>query len=191
MRPAASRPTAAAAGLAAALIGALAGLRLGGPVQIASSAVLAGAMGAIAAEDLRRFRVPDALNLIAAAAGLASVLAEASAAGADLPSAALRAAIGALACGGALYILREAFFRLRGIDGLGFGDVKLGAVGGLWLGWELFAVAILLAAIGALIFVGVSTATHGPWPRDRRLPLALYLAPAIWLSWYVSRLVVI
>ncbi len=33
-------------------------------------------------------------------------------------------------CGGVFLAVRELFFRLRGIDGLGLGDVKLAAAGG-------------------------------------------------------------
>ncbi|MDQ3560170.1 MAG: prepilin peptidase, partial [Pseudomonadota bacterium] len=87
-----------------------------------------------------------------------------------------------------LFLLREAFFRLRGVDGLGLGDVKLAAAGGIWLGWELFATAIMLAAIGALAFVATRTILEGPWPRTRRIPFALYLAPGIWVSWFLAGL---
>jgi leader peptidase (prepilin peptidase)/N-methyltransferase len=98
-----------------------------------------------------------------------------------------RVALGAVLCGGALYLVREAFYRLRGFDGLGLGDVKLGAGGGVWLGWELFPFALLLAALGALAWIGFRTWAEGEWPGDRRIPFAAFLAPAIWAVWYISR----
>ena len=85
--------------------------------------------------------------LLAGAAGLAFAFAEAVAADENPLWATARALLSGLLCGGALYLLREGFFRLRGVDGLGLGDVKLGAAGGLWLGWEFFAVAVLIELV--------------------------------------------
>lgn len=171
-------------GLAAAALGAAAGAWVFAPAQIAASAALAGTMAAIAAEDFRRFRVPDALNMLAAVTGLAAVWAQAQFVENDTFAALGSASLGAVLCGGALFLLREAFFRLKGVDGLGLGDVKLAAAGGIWLGWELFATAIMLAAFGALAFVATRTMVEGPWPRTRHIPFALYLAPGIWVSWF-------
>ena len=176
-----------AVGFAGAGLGALAGAWRLPPSEIAFSAVLAGIMAGIAAEDLRRFRVPDVANLAAGAAGLLAAGLSGRSAG-DATAALGGAALSALLCGGALFLVREAFFRLRGVDGLGLGDVKLAAAGGIWLGAELFATAVMIAAFGALAFVAIRTAVEGPWPPTRRIPFALYLAPAIWLSWYGSLL---
>jgi len=174
-------------GLGAAALAAAAGAWVFAPAQIAASAVLAATMGAIAAEDFRRFRAPDALNMFAAVAGLVAIVGIRSQSGSAEVVAALGSAIvGAMLCGGALFLVREAFFRLRGVDGLGMGDVKLAAAGGIWLGWELFATAVMLAAIGALAFVAARSIVEGPWPRTRRIPFALYLAPAIWACWFLA-----
>jgi leader peptidase (prepilin peptidase)/N-methyltransferase len=174
-------------GLGAAALAAAAGAWVFAPAQIAASAVLAATMGAIAAEDFRRFRAPDALNLFAAVAGLVAIVGIRSQSGSAEVVAALGSAIvGAVLCGGALFLVREAFFRMRGVDGLGMGDVKLAAAGGIWLGWELFATAVMLAAIGALAFVAARSIVEGPWPRTRRIPFALYLAPAIWACWFLA-----
>lgn len=176
-------------GAAAGALGLAAGLALPTARQAMASAVLAIIMGAIAAGDIRAFRVPDALNLAAGAAGAgAAWLGMGAGASERLPSLGA-AALGALLCGGALLALREAFFRLRGADGLGLGDVKLAAAAGAWLGWRLFPFAVLFAAFGALVFVALWTAARGPWPRTQRIPFALYLAPAIWIVWYMAQLV--
>jgi leader peptidase (prepilin peptidase)/N-methyltransferase len=157
------------------------------PGEIAASAALGGAMSAIATEDVRRLRVPDTVNAFAAVAGLAMIWIEARSLGSDWLAAVAAAAFAAALCGGALYVVREAFYRLRGFDGLGFGDVKLGATAGIWLGWEQFPLAVLVAATGALAYVGWRTAADGLWPMDRRIPFAAFLAPAIWLCWLLSR----
>jgi leader peptidase (prepilin peptidase)/N-methyltransferase len=160
------------------------------PLHMLASAALGGCMAGIAAEDLRHFRVPDVWNAAAALAGLLAALAEADASGRGA-AAALGAAVLAMAlCGGALWLVREIFYRRRGFDGLGLGDVKLAATGGTWLGWEPFPVALLLAAMAALAWIGVRTWTEGAWARERRIPFAAFLAPAIWAVWYAVRLVV-
>lgn len=176
---------AVAAGSAA--LGAVAGLPLGEAQEIAASAVLAGAMGALAFEDMRSMRLPDAWTLAAAVAGLAAV-AEAGSAGAPLAPALGWAILSAILCGGALFLLREAFFRLRGFEGLGFGDVKLAAAGGVWLGWELFPVAVLLAAIAAILWVAAVAAIERNWSGQRKIPFGAFLAPAIWVAWIGARL---
>jgi leader peptidase (prepilin peptidase)/N-methyltransferase len=182
-----SRWSSLAAGTAGAGLAGVATALVLSPGEVAASAVLGGAMAVIAAEDVRRLRVPDSVNAFAAIAGLAMIWIEARSTGDDWLAALGAAALAAALCGGALYIVREAFYRLRGFDGLGFGDVKLGATAGIWLGWEEFPFAVLMAATGALAYVLWRTAADGAWPKDRRIPFAAFLAPAIWLCWLLSR----
>jgi leader peptidase (prepilin peptidase)/N-methyltransferase len=176
-----------AVGAAGAALAGLAAALFLSPSEIAASAALGGAMSAIAVEDARRLRVRDSLNVFAAVIGLATIWAEAVSAGFGSLAVLGGAALAAVLCGGALYVVREAFYRLRGFDGLGFGDVKLGATAGIWLGWEQFPLAVLVAATGALAYVGWRTAAEGAWPRDRRIPFGAFLAPTIWLCWFFSR----
>lgn len=182
MRSSAGRPPTWIAGLAAALIGGGAAVPVAAPLDVVASAVLAGIMAVIALTDMRQFRVPDFWNALAAAMGLVVL-----GLGGGLTAVGL-GLLNTLICGGALFLLREGFFRLRGVEGLGFGDVKLAATGGLWLGWQLFAVAVLLAAFGALVWVASATMRQGAWQRQQKIALAAFLAPAIWLVWYGSLL---
>jgi leader peptidase (prepilin peptidase)/N-methyltransferase len=173
---------------AGGLLGGLAAAGLAGPSHIVASAALAGPMAAIAAEDYRHFRVPDSWNLVAAATGLLAVWIMARFAASDPVAALVWAALNAVLCGGALLLLREAFLRLRGVDGLGLGDVKLAATGGIWLGWQAFPYAVMLAAASALAYVALSRSREGAWRREQKIPFALHLAPAIWLVWFFSQL---
>lgn len=183
--PAARWPTFAVAAVAA-LAGAFAGSFLEDGWSIAASAALAATMAAITLEDFRRLRVPDIWNLAAAAAGLAFVWLNAGAWGLD-PFAELgRALIDAALCGCAFFLLREIFYRLRRTEGLGFGDVKLAATGGVWLGWQTFALAVAIAAVAALLFVAVEAVRSREWRSERRIPLAVFLAPAIFGAWYLA-----
>jgi leader peptidase (prepilin peptidase) / N-methyltransferase len=173
-----------------AFVGAIAGAFLTGPYQLAASVFLAGLMGTIAFVDFREFRVPDILNLPAALGGLVVVALDARWLAIDVLPALGSAVLSMLVCGGIFLVLREAFFRLRGYEGLGFGDVKLAATGGVWLGWQDFPLAVLVAAIGAIILVAVATfAGRGAWSRERKIPFATFLAPAIWCCWIYVRTV--
>jgi leader peptidase (prepilin peptidase)/N-methyltransferase len=171
---------------AALFAGAAAVVALDGPIQVFASTALAAATGAIAYEDARALRVPDAWILFALIAGLAARGATAS--GSSLAAEIGVALLEAAACGGAFLLLRETYWRLRKMDGLGMGDVKLAAIGGLWLGWLGLAASVALAAAAALLLVA-GHALRGRWPADRRLPFAAFLAPAIWLWWFKAALV--
>jgi len=173
-----------AAAAISALVGAIAGASLAGPYHLAASIFLAGLMGTIAFVDFREFRVPDALNLPAAVGGLVLSALDARWLAIDMLPALGSAVLSMLVCGGIFLVLREAFFRLRGYEGLGFGDVKLAATGGVWLGWQDFPLAVLVAAVGAILLVAVATfAGRGAWSRERQIPFATFLAPAIWCCW--------
>ena len=174
---------AASAAVAAAFVGA----GLLAPMETAASAVLGGLMAAISVVDSRHFRVPDPLVLLSALAGFLWIGLAALLAGTGPFGPFGLAALHMLLCGGAFLLLREGFYRLNGVDGIGLGDVKLASVGGIWLGWELFAVAVLLSSVGALGVVAARTAIEGAWPRNRRIPFALYLAPAIWITWFIAQ----
>lgn len=188
MGPVSGRQSSIAAAAVAAPIGAAVGATLAEPYQIAASAFLACCMGVIAFEDVQRLRVPNAWNALAAIGGFAVALVEAWRLNADLLGALGWAALSAIVCGGVFFLLRELFFRLRGMEGLGLGDVKLAATGGVWLGWELFPVAVSVAAIGAIAWVATAAILSRSWPRDRKIPFAAFLAPAIWIAWVFARI---
>ncbi|MBM3802105.1 MAG: prepilin peptidase [Acidimicrobiia bacterium] len=60
--------------------------------------------------------------------------------------------IGALVCGGFLWAVAEMYYRIRHVEGLGFGDVKLMGMVGAFLGVRLALLTIMLGSfIGAVI----------------------------------------
>jgi leader peptidase (prepilin peptidase)/N-methyltransferase len=180
--------TVAAAALGA-LVGAAAGTSLFEPYQVAASVFLAAMMAAIAFVDFRELRVPDILNLIAAGGGLVVAGLDARWLAQGILPALAAALLSLLICGGVFFLLRETFFRLRGFEGLGLGDVKLAATGGIWLSWRDFPLAVLVAAIVAILLIAVAALlSRGAWSRGRKIPFATFLAPAIWLCWIYLRL---
>lgn len=91
------------------------------------------------------------------------------------------AVIGAIAGYLFLWLVFHAFKLLTGKEGMGYGDFKLFAVAGAWLGWQSLPLVILLASIaGAVIGLG-AIALLG---RDRKLPMPFgpFLAIALWVA---------
>lgn len=92
--------------------------------------------------------------------------------------------VGAIAGGGCLWLISTLYYRWRNEVGLGFGDVKLAAAAGAWVGIEYFHIVLLLASGGALISVAVMGLIQRELPaRTLAVPFGTFLAPSIWLVW--------
>ena len=126
--------------------------------------------------DLRHGILPDTLLLTLALLGFGLAW-QTPHAGVNLPAALTGAALG----GGIFWAVRTLYHWFRGVEGLGFGDVKLTAVGGLWLGWEGLPFMVLIATLSTLAWLGLRavagrrTARHDPIPLGPGLAVALYL----------------
>lgn len=151
------------------------------------AAVLAALAAAITVEDWRHFRVPDLMNAVLALTGMIAFVVGVDPLGQDAARSLLTVVIDATLTGGALLLVREGYFRLRGIEGLGLGDVKLAAAAGVWVGWQQFALVVLLATLAALFFVLAKTIRNGGWTANAHIPYASFLAPAIWFGWYIAQ----
>lgn len=144
-------------------------------------AFLAALMLAIAVSDAERFIIPNELT----GAAMALALLRAATIGPDagwegLLWAGFRATCIALP----LFALMEGYRRWRGRDGLGFGDVKLAAVAGAWLGWITITAVVELAALAALgAYLLTAARRRQPVRGTAFLPFGAFLAPAIWLGW--------
>lgn len=89
--------------------------------------------------------------------------------------------IGAIVGYGILWIIFISFKLITGKDGMGYGDFKLLAMLGAWLGWELLPLIILLSSmLGAV--VGVTLIITGRQGRDKPIPFGPYLAIAGWIA---------
>ncbi len=74
-------------------------------------------------------------------------------------------------------LLAEAYLRLRKIEGLGMGDVKMLALIGAFLGWQLVLLTLALASIlGSLVGVGMILTRRGD--MKSALPFGTFLAIA-------------
>jgi leader peptidase (prepilin peptidase)/N-methyltransferase len=87
------------------------------------------------------------------------------------------AVIGAVAGYLSLWSVYWLFKLTTGKEGMGYGDFKLLAALGAWLGWKMLPVIILLSSVvGAVVGIAlIALAKHG---RDKPIPFGPYLAAA-------------
>jgi len=110
----------------------------------------------------------------------------------DIGSATVGAAAGYLI----LWSVYWAFKLITGKEGMGYGDFKLLAAIGAWLGWQLLPLVILLsAAVGTV--VGIAGIVMKGRDKGAKLPFGPYLAAAgfiamVWgeqlNAWYLGRM---
>ena len=132
------------------------------------TAVLFLVLAWIAVVDFRDRRIPDIASLPLIVIGLA-ISGFASQIG--LADRLIGAGVGFLV----LWALGAAFYRLRGVEGLGIGDAKLFAATGAWLGWQDLPVVLLMAAVMGLAYAALT--------RKRVLAFGPWLAAGFALSW--------
>jgi leader peptidase (prepilin peptidase)/N-methyltransferase len=91
------------------------------------------------------------------------------------------AIIGAIAGYLSLWLVYWGFKLLTGKEGMGYGDFKLLALLGAWMGWKMLPVIILLSsAVGAV--VGISLILFRGRDRSIPIPFGPYLAAAGWIA---------
>jgi leader peptidase (prepilin peptidase)/N-methyltransferase len=149
----------------------------------AAGAILAGLMLAIAVIDHRRMIIPDELNALAFVVGLA-------AAGLGTEVGPAGAIVQALVRASVMFALffgfRAGFRALRGLEGMGLGDVKLAAVAGVWLDWASLPLAVEIAALSALAAALYARLRGEGFDPKARLPFGSFFAPAIWICWALA-----
>jgi leader peptidase (prepilin peptidase) / N-methyltransferase len=105
--------------------------------------------------------------------------------------------LGAIVGGGLLWGVAEAYLRLRGIEGMGLGDVKMMAMVGAFLGAPLALLTImvgsLLGSVLGLLFIRFAGKT-----REYELPFGTFLAAAGIIAvlygedvirWYIDQMI--
>lgn len=102
--------------------------------------------------------------------------------------------LGAFVCGGFLWLVGAVYFKLKKVEGLGGGDLKLMGMVGAFLGVKLGLLTIMLGSVlGALIGLAYIKATG----KDYRYPLPFgsflgiaAIGTALWgqqlVSWYLG-----
>ncbi len=80
-----------------------------------------------------------------------------------------------------LWTVYQAFKLLTGKEGMGYGDFKLLALFGAWLGWQMLPVIILLSSLVGAV-VGISMILFMKHDHAKPIPFGPYLAAAGWLA---------
>jgi leader peptidase (prepilin peptidase)/N-methyltransferase len=114
--------------------------------------------------------LPDSITLPLLWAGL---LINLSGTFTDLPSAVLGAVIGYLS----LWSVYWGFKLTTGKEGMGYGDFKLLAALGAWLGWQMLPLVILLSSLVGAV-VGIALIVLAKQGRNVPIPFGPYLAAA-------------
>ncbi|MEL7311687.1 MAG: A24 family peptidase [Pseudomonadota bacterium] len=90
------------------------------------------------------------------------------------------AIVGALAGYLSLWSIYQAFRLLTGKEGMGYGDFKLLAALGAWLGWQVLPMLVLLAAATGTVFAVVQMLLRRQ-ERGQPMPFGQWLAAAGWI----------
>jgi leader peptidase (prepilin peptidase)/N-methyltransferase len=125
--------------------------------------------------------IPDAIVYPLLWAGLLLSLAYPLAGSETLFIAPRDAIIGALAGYLSLWSVYWLFKLITGKEGMGFGDFKLLAALGAWLGWQALPTIILMSAIVGAV-VGITLIIFRGRDRQVPIPYGPYLAAAGWIT---------
>lgn len=181
----------------------LAYLRFGLSPPALKAALLASALIVLAFTDLRERLLPDAITFPGIAAGFlfalwlplndgtAAFFLRTFGAG-SLPSVVLSLAdalLGGLLGAGLLFALGEVWYRLRHVEAMGLGDVKMMAMVGLFFGVKLTVLTLLLGSLAGSLVGGafILLARKG---TNYELPLGTFLALAALVALFWGRTLV-
>ncbi len=148
--------------------------QLGPGLALAAALPMTWALIALAGIDFRHQLLPDVITLPLLWAGLLLSL---TGTFADPRSSIIGAAAGYLS----LWSIFHLFKLLTGKEGMGYGDFKLLAVFGAWLGWQMLPMIILLASLAGTV-VGVAMILSRQLQRGIPIAFGPYLAIAGWVA---------
>jgi leader peptidase (prepilin peptidase)/N-methyltransferase len=153
-----------------ALLSAYAAWHFGPTIQTVGALLLIWSLIALTAIDFDTQLLPDAITLPLLWLGLAFNIANTYT---DISTAVIGAMIGYLS----LWLVFWGFKLATGKEGMGYGDFKLLAALGAWLGWQMLPALILLSSlVGAIVGITlILVARHG---RNIPIPFGPYLAAA-------------
>ena len=143
-------------------------------LNAAGAIVLTWALLALTMIDVDTQTLPDVITLPWLWLGLLfSIFASIS----DPVSSIIGAAAGYLS----LWLLFHAFRLATGKEGMGYGDFKLLALLGAWLGWQMLPIVILIASLSGAL-VGLTLMATGILHRGKPMPFGPALAVAGWVA---------
>ena len=164
-----------------AMLTAIVAWRFGFGWEAALTILLTWALIAISVIDIDHQIIPDLISLPFVWIGLTLSLFHPMVGAEVLFIDAKTAIVGALAGYLSLWSIYQLFRLMTGKEGMGYGDFKLLAVLGAWLGWQMLPLIILLSAVvGAAI--GIAMIVVRRHDRNIPIPFGPYLAAAGWIA---------
>jgi leader peptidase (prepilin peptidase) / N-methyltransferase len=155
---------------ATAAVSLLIALRFGASLQTVAALLFGWSLICLTMIDADRQILPDAITLPLLWLGLVFN-------SQNLFVSAESAIVGAVAGYGILWLVFHGFRLATGKEGMGYGDFKLLAALGAWLGWQaLPTIIILSSAVGATF--GLAMISTGKLERSNPIPFGPYLAIA-------------
>ena len=137
------------------------------PAVLVTRLLFACAMIVLFVIDLEHRILPDAITLPGIALGFLFSL--------FLPPGWRDSLIGIVLGGGSLWLLGEVYFRIRHEEGMGFGDVKMLAMIGAFLGWQLMLLTLVLGSLlGSIVGMTIIALNRGD--MKYALPFGTFLA---------------
>ena len=80
-----------------------------------------------------------------------------------------------------LWSIYHLFRLLTGKEGMGYGDFKLLAALGAWMGWQMLPLVVLLSSVVGAI-VGLVLMGTGKLKKDKPIPFGPFIAAAGWIA---------
>src|SRR5579862_4565581 len=156
------------------------------PLMLVSRLTFTGILIVLFGTDFDTQRLPDVLTLPGIALGLLS--------SAFLPPGWWSALVGTALGAGILLAIRWIWFRIKHVDAMGLGDVKMLAMIGAFLGWQQVWVVLVLSSFAGAV-LGIALTTARGRSMQSRLPFGTFLAigayvASLWgerlVAWYLN-----
>ena len=150
-------------------------------MDVSVSALLFVCLSTISAFDARYFLIPNTFVGVTALAGITTWdISEIDMVADRLAAAALGYVV--------IYGVEKIYLAIRGTAGVGRGDAKLLAAGGVWVGLEGVPSTIFLASLSGLVSAAVMRLQRRELAGSTAIPFGPHLAASIWLVWLLGPL---
>ena len=149
-------------------------VKFGASIQLVFALLFTWALISLALIDFHTTLLPDSITLPLLWVGLLISLVPVFV---NAPDAIVGAAAGYMI----LWIVFQTFKLITGKEGMGFGDFKLLAALGAWLGWAQLPLVILLSSLTGAV-IGIMMMVLFKHQRSQPIPFGPYLAIAGWVA---------
>jgi leader peptidase (prepilin peptidase) / N-methyltransferase len=167
--------------LVTAVLSAVVAWRFGWHWQTLAALMLTWSLIALAVIDYDHQILPDAITLPLLWLGLVLSIAWHPGLEPTIPVDPASAILGAAAGYLILWLVYWIFRLMTGKEGMGYGDFKLLAAFGAWMGWQMLPLVILVSAVTGAV-TGIALVVVRRHERGKPMPFGPFLAAAGWVA---------